>query len=258
MTPRWSTPIPDEQAGEVLRWYEGLEAQVGDFIRVVPPHGPHNLNSWSSQLATVLVEACCLIESILYQFKDDAATAQPDLERPARKDHRLEDYAKLYGSLLRLPERTVIFFPDTPEPRKPFSSWADLPHGEPFKSPEWWKLYNRSKHRRIGAFSEFTLTMAINALAGALIVISTVPAFTPMMVRREWLPLAGWQADALVRDYWQTLQGQRATAEEWPFTVTRQLFALPIGHGQLPADLRDLCPLDHGPNPMLHRYFFKF
>ena len=72
----WSTPLPDEQAGDVLRWYEGLEAQVMDFIRVVPPHGTHNLNSWSSQMATVLVEACCLIESIFHQFKDDAATAQ--------------------------------------------------------------------------------------------------------------------------------------------------------------------------------------
>ena len=48
MTPRWAAPIPDEQAGEVLLWYEGLEVQVKDFIRVVPPHGKYNLNSWSS------------------------------------------------------------------------------------------------------------------------------------------------------------------------------------------------------------------
>jgi hypothetical protein len=63
MNPRWSTAIANEHGGEILRWYEGLEAQVMDFIHVVPPHG-NNQQVWSSKLATVLVEACCLIESI--------------------------------------------------------------------------------------------------------------------------------------------------------------------------------------------------
>ena len=217
MNPRWSTPIDDKDAGEVLRWYEGLEAQVMDFISVVPPHGS-NLCVWSSKVATVLVEACCLIESIFHQFKDDAATVQGK-GNPGDKLN-LPDYAELYGPLLRLHERTAILLTDTPKGRTPYSLWADLPHGEP-QSPEWWKLYNRSKHRRIGAFVEFTSSMAIDALAGALVIISTVPAFTSMMVRREWLFFLGSSRprEGLIQDYQQTLLGQRSTpvSNDWPF-----------------------------------------
>ena len=46
-------------ARAVLRWYESLEEQIVEFLRVVPPHGP-NFNTWSPQLATVLVESCNL------------------------------------------------------------------------------------------------------------------------------------------------------------------------------------------------------
>jgi hypothetical protein len=115
------------------------------------------------------VEACCLIESILHQFKADTAAAQGK-SKPG--DHMtLGVYAALYGALLRLPEHTAILLTDIPEYRKPFALWRDLLHGAPFEAdkhvPGWRDLYNRSKHRM--AFSEFTLTMAIDALAGALV-----------------------------------------------------------------------------------------
>lgn len=255
MNPRWSTPIPDQYAGEVLRWYEGLEAQVMDFIRLVPPHGPHNLNSWSSQLATVLVEACCLIESIFYQFRDDAAIEQGKTIRKAKPGKRLfltlKDYAELYGSLLRLPERTVILLTDTPNFRTPFSLWTNA------HVPAWWDLYNSSKHGRFEVFTKFTLTRAIDALAGALIVISTVPAFAPALLRHEWLPLGSWNPEALVPDYCQTLRGQHSTSSEWPFTIETRLFALPIGHSQLPLDTKDFRPLFYGASPRLLRWFGK-
>jgi hypothetical protein len=225
MNPRWSTLIPDEQAGEVLRWYEGLEEQVIDFISVVPPHGD-NLGEG---------------------------------ELPNRPN--LEKFAKRYSPLLRLPERTAILLTDTPELRKPFRPWADLPHGEAFQSPEWWKLYNRSKHRRIEAFSGFTLTMAIDALAGALVVISTVPAFTAMLVRREWLFFLGSSTprEGLILDYHQTLVGQRSTpsGNDWPFIIEARLFALPIGHGQFPDNPKDFDPLLCEASPRLRRWFGK-
>jgi hypothetical protein len=124
--------------------------------------------------------------------------------------------------------------------------------------PRWWNLYNRSKHRGITVFPEFTLTMALDVLAGALVIISTVPAFAPAMLRHEWLNSAGANPEHLVRDYWQTLRGQKSTPQEWPFTIDTQLFALPIGSGQLPADISDFRPNHYGASPRLFRWFRKF
>lgn len=259
----WSTPLPNEQAGEVLRWYEGLEAQVVDFMRVVPPHGT-NLGVWSSKIATVLVEACCLIESIFYQFRDDAAIKQGKPLPKAKPGKRifltLKDYAELYNSLLRLPERTAIFLTDTREFRTPFILWKDLLGGAPFDGkkhvPDWWDLYNSSKHDRITVLPKFTLTRAIDALAGALIVISTVPAFAPALVRHKWLPLSSWHPEALLDAYRQALCRSLSGGEE--FTIETKRFALPIGRDPLPADIRGFRPSNHGASPRLRRHFCKF
>ena len=257
MNPRWSTPIADEQAGDVLRWYEGLEAQVLDFIRVVPPHSLHNLNSWSPQMATVLVEACCLIESIFYQFKDDAAT---DQDRPKPGDHlRLKNYVKLYGSLLHLPERRAILRADTPEYRTPFDRWTELVGGAPFDKNKhtlaWWSLYNSSKHNRIKVFPEFTFTKAIDALAGALVVISTVPAFGPALVRHEWLPLNNSNPEHLLEDYQRALC---QASSDRQFAIETRLFTLLIGGRPLPDNIHDFRPSIHGVTPRLLRHFGKF
>src|SRR5262247_420948 len=121
-----STPIPDEAAGQLSRWYEGLEAQEDDFLRVVPPHGV-NLGVWSSRLATILVEACYLIESILHHFREDAATAQGN---PKPRNYlQLKDYVALYNRLLRLPDRTAILLTDVPDDRRPFAPWVELLNG---------------------------------------------------------------------------------------------------------------------------------
>jgi hypothetical protein len=173
----------------------------------------------------------------------------------------LEPYAKLYGTLLRLPERTTILLTDTPEYRTPFSLWRDLVGGAPFDRqkhvPEWWHLYNESKHHRINVFLEFTLTKAIDALAGALVVIATVPAFASAMLRYEWLALTA-APEGLVRDYWQTLRGQRATPDNQWFTIMTQLLAIPIGHGELPDDPTDINPFHYGGHPRLLRWFRKW
>jgi hypothetical protein len=258
----WSAPIADEHAGEVLRWYEGLETQVVDFMRVVPPHGT-NLGVWSSKIATVLVEACCLIESIFYQFRDDAAIKQGKPLPKAKPGKRifltLKDYADLYSSLLRLPERTAILLTDTWEFRTPFILWRDLLGGAPFDGkkhvPEWWDLYNSSKHDRITVFPEFTLTRAIDALAGALVVISTIPAFAPALMRHKWLPLNNWNPEYLMEEYQHALS--QASSDK-QFAIETRLFTLLIGGRPLPDNINDFRPSIHGVTPRLLRHFGKF
>ena len=92
-------------SGTVLHWYETLEAQTIEFLRVVPPHGP-NLDTWSPRLATVLVESCNLIESVLYHITP--ATVSVSGKTKKRNDLQLADYAQLYCTNLRLPDHTAI------------------------------------------------------------------------------------------------------------------------------------------------------
>jgi hypothetical protein len=255
----WSTPIPDEQAGEVLRWYEGLEEQVRDFIRVVPPYGT-NLQVWSPKVATVLVEACCLVESIFHRFRDDAATVQ---DKPKPRDRlTLGDYAKLYSALLRLPDRTAILLTDKPACHRPFTCWTDLRSDTSFKKekhePTWWALYNRSKHSRIGVFNEFTLATALDALAAALVVIMTVPAFALALVQHEWLPSAGWSVEQLLESYVGLVSLRGPLSSDTKFTIGTQLFAVPVGYDPPPHDSKDFRPSRHGISPRLLQRFPKF
>jgi hypothetical protein len=82
----------------------------------------------------VLVEVCCLVESIFdhfkYHFKGDAATEQGKSKPGAYLT--LGNYADLFGGLLRLPERRVILLTDVLEYRCPFAVWTDLLNGAPF------------------------------------------------------------------------------------------------------------------------------
>jgi len=72
-------------AANVLRWYESLEEQVLDFMQVVPPQGD-NLHVWSPQLATVVVEAGSLIDSVLRDISPARVTVRgTSKKRSARR-----------------------------------------------------------------------------------------------------------------------------------------------------------------------------
>jgi hypothetical protein len=49
--------MDEATTSNIIRWYEGLEEEIVDFLRCVPPQD-QNMNTWSPRLATVIVEAC--------------------------------------------------------------------------------------------------------------------------------------------------------------------------------------------------------
>ena len=100
--------------------------------------------------------------------------------------------------------------------------------------------------------------MALDALAGALMVISTVPSFTHMMLRREWLILNHGSPELFVQDFQQMLDGSPRMRDAFPDAVVTELFALPIGTGQFPADPKDFRPFVLGSNPRLLRHFGNY
>jgi hypothetical protein len=186
-------------AANVIRWYQSLEEQLQEVLSVVPPQGTNLQTAWSPKLATVLVEACNLIESVFYDLiasspHYDTTTDKvqvPGEKKPCRRDRlELHHYARLYCDPLHLTLCKAVFFQAPLKWLTPFGEWSG-PHDCP--QPAWWAVHNASKHRRLAHFAEFTLEKALAALAGALIVLTAAPAAPGgiellwAMVRHKWI-----------------------------------------------------------------------
>lgn len=222
--------MDETTAVNALLWYESLEAQVVDFIKIVPLH-TQNESTWSHALATVLVEACNLLESVLYQITPEPAP----LPKPtARKKLQLEDYMALCRTPLGLPERKVILFQFLQEWRVPFRD----------SRPEWWDIHNRSKHRRLDHVHDFTVKHTLDALAGALVVITTAPFLRPAhalasaMVRLGWIETPASELLGLVPKFYEE---NPPNPHLWPCPETA-LFAVPIGRDSLLPDTIQKLP----------------
>jgi hypothetical protein len=187
-------------AANVIRWYQSLEEQLQEVLNVVPPQGKNPQTVWSPKLATVLVEACNLIESVLYDLigsspSYDATTKKvtvPGESKPRKRDRlELHHYAQLYCGPLRLHACKAVFFHEPLGWQIPFDVWNGQASFR--RPPDWWTVHNASKHRRLKHFAEFTLEKAIAALAGALVVIASAPAEVAAqdlcwaMIQHEWI-----------------------------------------------------------------------
>jgi hypothetical protein len=236
-------PLVDETTAEnTIRWYEDLEVQLIEVLRFIPPQ-ESNLTTWSPKLATIMVEACNLLESVLYHITPFTHDAQGndmvDMEGKFKKRNGLDlrDYAVLYASSLQLSHRQVAVFQAPFHWRNSFSAWASA-SGHDFPKLEWWDIHNRSKHRRLDHHPEFTLDRALDALAGAIATLVSAPrlrAAIPLvhgMIRHRWFDVPSEFADNL-EDFYSGHFG-----EKYWYCAETSLFAVPIGQEPLPKDLR--------------------
>ena len=237
--------MDETAAANTLRWYESLGGQLVEFIKVVPAQGKNLTSVWSPMLATVLVEACNLAESVLYDLTPDPAPILP--KAIPRKHIRLDHYGQLYSRQFRLPHRKAAFFQEPIGWRSPFTCWARRKRNPrtgklEFSQPDWWATHNASKHRRLDHFDEFTLDKAIDALAGAFLIIATAPIcpkgieLALAMDRNNWMMGAPWP-----RKHWQDFydDDQSFPGLQWVCPETA-LFAAPIGEPPLPENVTDL------------------
>jgi hypothetical protein len=206
----------DETTAEnTIRWYEDLEEALAAFLKGVPPQG-NNLQVWSPKLATVLVEACTLTESVFYQITP-ISTAVGGM---ARDRMGLVHYAELYAARRRFAERKVALLQEPLRWVEPFRGWAGRTAG--FSKPDWWKTYEAAKHHRLDVLQEATLHTALLALAGALVTIVTEPALLLMARRHKWLDFYDDRPESLVTDVLE----RRTSIWLCPET---QLFSVPLG-----------------------------
>jgi hypothetical protein len=58
---------------QVLQWYGWLEDELLEILKYIPPADP-NLATFSPQIATLIIESCGLIDSVLRQISPDLAS----------------------------------------------------------------------------------------------------------------------------------------------------------------------------------------
>ena len=113
---------------QVLQWYEWLEEELLERFKNIPP-ADQNLETYSPRLATLIIESCGLLDSILRQISADPASV--DGKSKARGKLTIKDYAKLYAEKFQLPDAKSILLTSPPRYLIPFSAWKErLPDGE--------------------------------------------------------------------------------------------------------------------------------
>jgi len=237
--------MDEATALNIIRWYEGLEQEVVDFLRYVPPQN-QNMNVWSPRLATVIVEACGLIDSLFRYISPAKVTIYG--KKKKCDELTILDYAELYSTKLKLPARKIILLISPPSYRSPFGIWSKQ-GSRIFTTPTWWTTNNDLKHKRIDNFYKATINTAFDALAGSLLVISKVPELLPAVLRHGWLDLGGCNPEYLLEILKKGEEGR---------ILETSLFALWLGNWELPVDIKDFSPIRYHGSKRLLSFFGKF
>ena len=229
----------ESQADNVLGQYEHLERQLVQFKRFVPPLG-QNQKTWSPRLATVVVESCILLDSIFRHAS--CGPIRMAGRRINRQNLKLPHYCRLYSPKYNLANRKVILLSSPPEYRTPFVGWAE------HSAPAWWDVHNDLKHDRIPHLRRATWEMAIDALAGLLLVITFMPDFTMPLMRRNWID---FRVNPEIFLRWAK-EGYPSHTASWLHT---SFFAIPLGGDPLPGRIEDLRPANYGATSWLITFF---
>ncbi len=234
------------RAFRVVIRYESLEAQLVEFLKHVPPQGS-NMNAWSPTVATIIKEACSLLETILKWSSPTKAKVRGRVKK--RKDLSIEDLAILNSELLGLAKRKVIWLTSPPEYRTPYDCWVNLSQSKRVRAPAWWTTHNRLKHDEISFMEEATVNMGIDALAGLILAAGSSPEMTRALMQRDLL-------------HWRNVPPHQVVTwalggfpQGFPIILKTTLFAILLGGPPLPDDINEFRPAAHTNSPLLVHHF---
>jgi hypothetical protein len=236
-----------------LQWYEDLEQQLLDFIRYVP-YSPHNLNAHSPRLASIIVSACGLIDSILREITPDPSQVA---KQKSQRDLDIVNYARLYAPRFGLPTLKSILLFTPPKYLVPFGIWERFVSGRvpwtSFQSPQWWSIHNDLKHNWIPNVKKAGLEIAVESLCALHQIISSVPEFARMMLRKGWVP--GTKSDP--ENTIQVLEGKMQSMSA--VLVETQLFVVARGGKEpFPEQIDDFRPVNFGASERLIDFFGRW
>jgi hypothetical protein len=155
-------------AETVLNTYQRVEDSLHAVLQVVPYCDNHR-NVWSDHLATVILEACSLLDSLWLAQSWQSPCVRESKRRNAIK---MFDYFKYYGEYME--PKWLVFWAEEPEKIYPFKDWSKT--GE-YKTKndenflDWWTAYNNLKHDRLQNRQEATLLNSVRAVSALFLAI---------------------------------------------------------------------------------------
>lgn len=235
-------------ASEVLRWYERLERKILEFAEHVPLT-PQNEDIQSPSLATPLIEACSLLDSVFRNMTDKTVTVNG--KKKSKDDCKIPDFAQLHSSPLDLPNTRSIMLVSPPSLRVPFEPWRNLTSGGSYIPLSWWQSSNDLKHDCLANLHKATLGATLDSLCALLQVLAKQFEMVRFLLRRGWFPTAEYTVDYILQDI-----GKGSLPST--FVVQTNLFAVPFrsrgakpGEYQFPEDLKNLKLYDFKCKPEL-------
>jgi len=174
-------------ADTAIESFLDLERRFESFVRVVPITPEHN-RVHSPVLASILLDACSLLETVLKSTMDNARYNAVNNIANMRAMRYADNPPYLNIGHLRAAYRPDMFY------AKPV--WY-LPRGEssfpwyvwrnPQGQPRWWAAYNSVKHSRFQNARHATLLTTLHALKGLFLVLVQSLEFRLRLINRGYI-----------------------------------------------------------------------
>lgn len=228
-------------ADQVLRWYERLERDILDFAEHVPLT-PQNEDLQAPFLATTLIDACSLLDSVFRDMTDKSVLVNG--ENKKRDDCKIPDFAQLHSANLDLSNTRSIMLVSPPNYRAPFKPWENLTPGGDYIPLSWWQAYNDLKHDCLLNIHKATLGATLDALCALHQVLVRRIEMVPYLMRHGWFPTGHYLVDYILDDV------AKKGSLPGVFVVQTNLFAVPVGKSsglrpgeqQFPENFSNLAP----------------
>ena len=146
----------------LTEFYE-LEQNFADCIKYIPNTAEHE-NVWSPKFATIILNSCSIIDSILRVKSNDDIT---NYYNRISKDVSL---------------RWAVFWGVFPTLIDPFKKWRNTKTYRPLL---FWNSYNKIKHDRYKNLKLATLSNALESLGALLIIIVRNPDLVDSIIQAE-------------------------------------------------------------------------
>lgn len=243
--------IDQDHQERVFQWTEFIEGQAERVLRDMP-WTPENEKAWSPRIASLVIEACSLIDSVFKAILPAGASAiVKGKDTPIGVKPSLEKLAAYFNPKRGLHDYRALFLSGTGHLIGPFSIWD--PENTTYENPDWWETYNDLKHNRVQHLHEVTLRVAVQALAGAFLVVATSVELGEGLIRSGWLDTSRYVEYVALDDFRR--HGPLAAEPNVHFPLESELFFTSVGSRRLPARIEDFQPSTYGASSRVRRFF---
>jgi hypothetical protein len=146
-----------------------LERQLFECMEYLP-FIDANRQAISPKFIPIIMDACSMIDSILYETTSDEK----------KRRFTLKEYSKLHEPELRLNDNISLFLISPVQMLCPYKGWTQ-------SQPTWWNAYNTFKHNRLNNYHFATFSNAVSSLAGLHQLLARQREFIGGFLKAGWI-----------------------------------------------------------------------